>query len=387
MSQQSVHFDSFLHSNKRFGQTAKSSYDPLFPKSHISIVAPIYPIKRELSSRDTVAFGNEVTFKLPSSGFVHNLSLKTLLAQTTTENYSDYPGLSIIDEVHFVSENETLHQYKYNPTIQYFMSMMNNEECVDKLLLAAGGTNVGTAADVYVLSPIPTFFDGLLVKGASPLNLSKFKKAPELRIKLRTLANSVKPTSTGGSITSMKLVLYMTETTSTLKNLHNSKISYHNSIDFSTNVLNNATTATALDIDVTGIKGNVKRLFLTQRSVANVGTNKQYFVNTEIGSIKTVLDGHEEFVFQQKEEAEYDYLIYNQGKGFNSTLGYPYVIPYSYFPVKDYQQHHIGGIHSAKLGKHEIKVTQSTGANQYIDVLGIRSAIYKYTNGGMVRLI
>lgn len=388
MSQQSVQLDSFLHTAQRFGSTAERGVDVLGTKKHQTLVAAAYPIKREISSDGSVGFAKEITFKLPSAGYMHYLEVKSLLDQTTTENYSDYPGAVICDEVEFKADNETLHQYKYPPVFQYYLSRLKSEEAIDKVLLSTGGTNVGTAADIYVSTPIPGFWDPILVPGARPLNLSKFKKAPELKITTRTLANSVKPTSTGGAISSMWIVVWMSESSSSLKNLHLAKANdFHHSIDFYTNELNSVATATATNIDISGGKGNIKKLFVNSRTVTDVDTNKQYYSNNEIDYIKTSLDGHEEWVFKVKEEGESDFIKYNHGYGYNSTLGYPYIVPYGYFGTPMYGVSHTGGVHSAKVHKHEIIVYQSNGANEYIDILGIRSAIYKYDNGNMIRLL
>lgn len=387
MSQQSILIDSFHHAKPRYGSTASHAFDVLAPVRHQTLSDPAYPIKREVSSQGTPAFDTEILFQLPNSGFLHHMELRTVLADTTTENYSDYPGAVICDEVEYRSDNEILHQYKYAPVFNYYLSKLKNEETRDKVLLACGGTNVGTSGPTTVMTPIPTFHDPLINPGCRPLNLSKFKKAPELIIKTRTLANSVKPTSTGGSITSMVLVMWMSETSYNHRAWVNSLDSFHHAIDFSTNVLNSVANSTATNIDISGFNGNNKRLIVTQRAESEVDTNKQYYIHTEIDELKTILDGHEEFVFKTKEEGEADYIKYSHGYGFSSTLGYPYIVPYSYFASPQYQHINMGGLHSARVHKHQLKITHSVGASQYIDVLAIKSAIYKYVDGGMVRLL
>lgn len=388
MSQQSVLFDSFNHAVPRYGETAIEGIDVLGTKKHATLQSPAYPIKREKTSENTVAFGQEITFKLPNSGYLHHIAIKWQLAQTSSENYSDYPGLSIIDEVEFRSDNETIHQYKYPPVAVYYLNQFDNEEAIDKILLAAGGTNVGTAGNFYCMSPIPTFFDPILDKEASPLNLAKFKKVPEIKLTMRTLANSVKPTSTGGSILSAVIVLYLSETSPSQKLIHLNKLNdFHKGVDFYTNEKNSVATATSTNIDITSCKGLTKKFMVYTRTVSDVDTNKQYYSLNEIDEIKTVLDGHEEWVGKTKEELEFDVLMYTHGRGFNSTIGYPYYVPFGYAFSKGYHGLNTAGLHSSKIGKSEIQVKHSIGANEYIDVLGVRSAIFKYDNGQLIRLL
>jgi len=389
MSQQSVHLDSFMHTSHRFGSTGSHAVDVLGTQKHATLVAPSYPIKREISSDGTAAFGGEVTFKFPSAGYVHRVEIRTVLADTATADYSDYPGAVIVDTVELRADNETLHQYPYAAVFQYYLSKLKSEEARDKVLLSVGGVNVGQTGPTTVMTPIPTFFDSVMIKGARPLNLSKFKKAPELKLTMRSLANSAKNGSTGGAITSMTIVVWMSESSSTLKNMHMANDNdFHKSIDFYVNDLNTVVTSTATNIDISGCKGNIKKLFIYSRTVADVtGNDKQYFSNNEIDIIKTSLDGHEEFVFKTKEEGESDYITYNNGHGYNSTLGYPYIVPYGFFATDQYATSHTGGIHSAKVHKHEIIITHSVGGDEYVDILGIRSAIFKYDNGNMIRLL
>jgi len=377
-----------MHTSNRFGSTGSHSVDVLGTVKHATLIAAAYPIKREISPIGAVAFGDEIVFRLPSAGYCHGIALQAVLHDTATEDYSDYPGMAITDMVDFDADNESLHQYPFAPVIQYYLSKLKSEEARDKVLAAAGGVNVGQSGPTTVTCPIPTFFDHIMVKGARPLNLSKFKKAPEVKLTMRTLANSVKASSTGGAIDSMKLIIWMSESSSVLKNLHMSNDNdFHKSIDFYVNDLTSVANTTATDIDISGCKGNIKKLFITSRTVGDVDTNKQYFSNNEIDVLKTSLDGHEEFVFKYKEEGELDYIMYNDGHGYSSTLGYPYIIPYGFFATPNYQTSHVGGVHSAKIGKHEIIVTHSVGAPEYIDVVGIRSAIFKYDSGNMIKLL
>ena len=386
MSAQSVYFDSFSHSAPRYANSAGKFVDVLGTEKHISLSQSVYPIKRELSADGSPDFAKTVIYKLPSSGYIHKIELKTLLAQTTTENYSDYPGAAIPFRIELRADNETLHLYNYAPAFQYYLSKLNNEEAIDKILLAAGGTNIGTAAATYVMTPIPTFFDMVMIKGARPLNLNKFRKNPELHVTFRSLADSVKATSTGGAITSAWIVCWMSETNTTMKNVHKNKtIDFHKSIDFYTNTNNSVAQNTETYIDISGAKGLLKRAFCTLTLDSTI-TAKGYLANVELSYLKTDFDGHVEWVFRQKEEGETDYIAYNHGKGFHSTLGYPYIVPFGYYGSPSYVLNNIGGLHSAKVHKNQLVVYQANAASNF-DVLVIRAAIFKYIDGGMSRLL
>jgi len=386
MSQAGIYFDSFSHSSKRFAETAKHGIDPLGFRKHVTHVAPIYPKKLELSNEGTAAFGSEVIYKFPTSGYVHHVVIKNYLAQTTTEKYCPITGAGMIESIKLECDGNTIMDYKYAPVFQYYLSKLNSEEARDKCLLAAGNGQDSTAAAIYTCVPIPMFFDPIMCPGISPLNLSKFKKAPELKITYRTLANSIVATSTGGSITSSKMLLYMSESTPTQKRSHNEQDYWYNSIDFYTNEGNTVATATATNIDVSGMSGQIKKQLVIARLSSDVTANT-YFSNKEIGALKLDLDGHIEDIFKQKEEGEIDYIIYNQGRGYQSTLGYPYVIPNVHFVDKNYATNNLSGLHSAKINKHQINVTHALGANGDVSVLGIRSAIYKHMEGTMERFI
>jgi len=387
MSSQSVQLDSFLHTSKRFGATAKQGVDVLGTKKHVTLVAPAFPIKRQITSDGNVAFASDSVFKLPSSGYCEGLEVKSFLTQTTTQPYANYIGAVLPYEINLMADQETLHEYKYPPVFIYWLSKLKGEEARDKQLLAVGGTALGTAGTSYVMTPIPTFFDQIVAPGATPLNLSKFKKSPHLIYKCRTLAASVISGSTGGAITSQWLICYLSESSPALKNLHKARVSdFHKSINFYTNELNAVETATATSIDISACKGNIKRLMVMARLTSELDA-EAYYVLHEVDSIRTRVDGAEDWVFQQAEEGEADFLRYNHGEGFNSTLGYPYIIPYGHSNTKQYATNHVGGMHSAKINKHEIEIVHSGGAQKKIDILAIQSAIFKYDDGNMIRLL
>jgi len=395
MSSQSILMDSFKESGPRFGETASAGVDVLEPAEHMTIIAPAIPIKREIGSDNTVGFAKEVRFRFPSAGYCHHVAIKYEFAQTTTYEYVNYPAFEVVDEYEFKSDNETLHQYKADPVNQVYLASLKDEEAIDKVLIAAGATGQGTTAAFEAIAPVPMFFDPILSEGAAPINLAQFKKAPELIVKTKTLINSLDTnsatTDATGAITNMYMILYMSETSSSAKDDHLSQMNaFHMGVDFYTSTLNPATSGTPVYIDVSGIKGTTKKLFINARTTNDVGTVHDYMVNKEIDEIKTRLDGHEEYVFKTKEEGGLDYIVYNHGKGYSSTLGYNYIVPYGYFVAPDDNLSNVGGLHSAHVNKHEIKINvTNTGspATHYIDVVGIRSAIYKYDNGSMIRLL
>lgn len=381
----SIHIDSFEHTKPRYANTAKVAVDPLAPTRHDTLVAPIFPQKRELSNEGTVVLGNEVIYKFPTQGYVHNVSIKNNWAQTTTASMSLYRGASSIKEVELNADGETLQKFHFKPAFEYYMSKFE-EEAVDKILLAVGSNFDTTTATSTTITPIPLFFDPFLVPGVEPLNLGKFKTQPELRITYETATNCTLPTGTGASITASKLVLYMSETAPVLKNMHNKDDYYHKSIDFYTNVNNNISNTTETSVDISGFKGQQKRLYLKLGTQANKVTNKVYFgANQEIDYLKTDWDGHQEDVFKHKEEAELDYIFYNHGKGASTALGYGQIIPLSYHLEKKYGTNNVGGVHSSKINKNQLVVYHSIGATCVLDVLGVISALFMYDNGTMVK--
>lgn len=389
MSQASLHIDSFDHTKRRYASTAIVSVDPLLPARHQTHVAAIYPLKRQISAEGTPTLGETVDFKFPTSGYVHHIAIKVNYGTTVTADVSAYIGMSAIEEVEFRSDNETLMKYKYHPVILYYLSKLENEEALDKILLASGGSAPDTtAAAVDTIVPIPLFFDSTMIKGVAPLNLSKFKKQPHLSVTFKAAANVILSGGSGADIVNAQMVLYMSETASVLKNLHNKDDYFYKSIDFYTNTGNTVATATDTDLDISGLKGQIKRVMLSLRLSSDVAsTANVFFALKQFDYIKTNFDGHEDWVFRTTQESEFDYIMYNHGKGFSSTLGYPVFIPYSFHPEANYALNNVGGIHSSKVNKHILTLNHSLGANGSVDVLGIRSAIFKYDNGTMIRLL
>jgi len=387
MSTSSIHIDSFRHTQERYAHTARQVVDPLRPPIHSTFIAPVYPLKRELGPDNTATLGTTTIFKTPVSGYIHSIALKVQFGTTTTADMSNYPLFAAIERIEIVIDSEIIMQYYYRPVVQYYLSKLNDEEAVDRVLDACGGTNCGTSsAAINTLAPIPTFFDPICCPGSAPLNLSMFTRQPEIRVTFRAAADVVKATGGGADIVSAVMVYYMSEASPSLKNAHMSDPRHHKSIDFNTIVNTTLTTAISNSVDVSGIKGQIKRLFLILSLSATVAANT-YFVNTEIDSCKLDLDGNEEWMFRTKEEGQYDYMIYSNGRAYNSTIGYPYILPYSQHTQERYAVHNVSGIHSSRVNRHLLKVVHSAGADSSLDVLGIRSAIYVYRGGGMQRYL
>jgi hypothetical protein len=388
MSHTSVGIASFLTARPRYSNSAKGTIDVLSPKPHVTIDSAAIFVKRELSSETTPGFASEVIFKFPQSGYVSHAAIRFDLAQTTTADYSDYPAMSIIDRVELRAENEILHQYDYDVVVPYMLAQLNDEEAIDKVLLASGGVNVGTTAAFSCFAWIPCFFDPIIAPNVKPLNLGKFKKPPSLKIVTRSLANSVKPTSTNGTVSTMKMIIYMTETSIDKKTSDLvAPNQFHKSIDFYTLRNKSVASATETEVDISDFRGLGKKLYINTRTVADVDTNKQYFSFNEIDVIKSRLDGAEETIFNKKEEGELDFIFFNHAKGFSTTLGYPYIVNFHYAFAKGTEIVNSGGVHSQNVNKNTLLVTHSTGSPEYISVCGIRSCMFKYDMGSMVRLI
>jgi len=389
MSQSGIYFDSFAHAVPRYGESAANAHDPLAFRRHETHVAPIYPKKLELSNEGTAALDTEVIYKMPTSGYLSYVAIKNVYSQTTTADYSNYTGMAAIKKVKLEVDGNTLMDYSYNTAIIYYLSKLRDEEARDQVLAAAGGAGPTTTTAAHpTIVPIPLFFDPIMCPGVGPLNLAKFQKAPELKITYRAGTQIRDTGATGMGIDSSRMVLYMSETTPAQKRIHNQSDYWFKSIDLYTNEDNVIPTATATDVDVSGMAGSVKKVMVTMRTAANITANNR-FTLANIDVLKTDMDGHIEHQFRTAEEGELDYVIYTKGKSFSSTLGYPYWIPHSFFAEESYATNFVGGIHSAKINKHQINVTQTFAgaADGNFSVLGIRSAIYKYTNGTMERLL
>jgi len=395
MSNSSIYLDSFSHAAKRFGNSAAVAIDPLKPTRHATLRAPVFPLKREFKSQTTADFDTEIVFKLPKSGYVHHIDVKFKLATTGVADYADYIAAVIPKTIDLRQDSNEIHKYEYAPAFNYYLSKCKSEEARDRILAATGGVNYGNTGggltvgeDDEPVAPIPTSFDPIVNPGCAPLNLSKLRSDVELVITTRPANQCYQTSATGYAITAAYIVLYMSETSPDLKEVHKQTPElFHMGIDFYTKVLNPVVTSTITDIDITGTRGLIKKILLINRLQTDVATGTViYYANKSIDYVKTKIDGAEDFVFKSRHEGIADQVKLAHGKGFNSTIGYPYIIPFSYIAQKNYGVNNYGGMHASKFNKAELEVYHSeAGADTYIDVLAIESAIYKYENGMFIR--
>ena len=388
MSHTSFHLNSFAHAAPRYAKSAAGDpVDPLGEKAHATYVAAVYPLKREIRAKNTVALGEEVIYELPKSGYLSHIALKNGFGTTTTVDMSDYPAFAAIKEIRLYCDNDEIQHYRYKPVIDYYLTQLPNEESVDKVLAAAGGTACGTSsAAIMTMAPVPLFFDPIICPGVAPLNLAKFSKSMELRVTYEAAADIVLPTAGGADLASSVMVLYMHETVEALRAAHKTRDTFYNALDFGTLPAKVVATATKTDVDVSGLKGQIKRYYIRSNLTTNLTTAHVFFANQEIGEIIDDLDGSEEYVFKHKEEGEFDYLMYNHGRGYSSTLGYPYLIPYTYTKEKASATHNVGGLHSGTVNNHNLYITHAVGANCTLDIVALRSAIFVFSEGSMQRI-
>jgi hypothetical protein len=404
MSSLSSLIDSFNHADPRFGATSVARIDPIKPQPHLSLVAPLAPKKIEQSNIGSATLGLQVQYDLPKSGYVGSQIIKTYLAATTTDPYTSFAGEGIVSRKEYWADSNPLHLYDNDLILPFYMSQIPSFQAQQLLMDQIGPfvtTDGALSAAQYVITLLPTFHDPLIIPNAEPLQLKRLHKQPHWKITYRTAANCVSKTdSTGAAITSSWLICYMFETTLSMKKDHilNEKHQqFHHSIDFYSVPKKSIATATETAIDCSGAKGLIKKCFVGARLVTEVDTENQYYEFGEIDLIKTDIDGDQDDVFRHKEEGAVDTVIYNRNR---STWVYPhnaantsgfvaplYTVPLSYYVDQGEYKHNTGGLHSAMFNKFDLRVQHSLGANAYVSVLVIRSAIYQYSNGTIERLL
>ena len=386
------HFkDSFIHSSARFVESSSQKVDPLVENQHSSVVDSVFPDVRRFSPQGTAALATTVVYQLPNSGYVHEIAIKNDFAQTTTQDVIAYPGMACISRVLLRAGSNVLMDFDYIPAVQYMMRVIGNHTTISKLLDASGGSSVDTtsASVPNLMALIPTFFSGLM--GNKPLILHKIKDTVELEITYRTAAQITISGGSGAAISNSQMVVFLSDAGDNLRSSHGQEMIIQKSLDLRTFKSAAVTTGTETTLDISGVtNGLVKHLLVTCTESSDIATSAgvDYFENKPLDTLKTQIDGREETIWDDVHESELSQVIYNQGKPQSSTLGFNNIVPLTQHTIdcKMGQRNNIGGLHSAKVNKFNLKVTHSVGANAEIGVCAVSAALYQYSNGSLLKI-
>lgn len=369
---------SFTHTHKRFGESAGDLVSHWAIKKHKSHIYPVNTCKRYIDPDSAVTLGGTATYKIPSEGRIVHIALSQTYDQTTTADMSDYIGIVAPKEITIYTNGQQQQKYDYYLALLDYLSALPNSEAIANVLAQAGGSTTGSSSGaIACIAPIPTPFDYLYNENG--LHAYRVKDI-KINVEFNTATNCTLPTGTGGAFTtSPQLVVYYEAVGENIKNVFMDQPMFMHGFKYNTKTLNVVATATATDIDV-AFSGNLQRLLISARLVSDVGTNKKYHILKEIGTLIDNINSTSEYIFKTKEEGAYDYQLHNHRGGFNSTLGYPYVLDYTpYVEGDNFRDNHSGGLHSNEVVSHKINVTHALGANAYIDVLALTSCNYIYS--------
>ena len=382
--------DSFHHSKRRFVDNASLVVDPLLNDNFMSYADSVYPRKRRLASQGTASLGNVVTYQLPSSGYLHELSVQNDFAQTTTQDVIPYVGCACISRVQIRNGSEVLHDYDYVDALNAYLTDVGDEESITKIMDQSGGAAVDTTSGAIsgLQAIIPSGWSGLM--GCQPIALHKLDSRVEVEITYRTAAQITISGGSGAAISNSKIICWMSDAGDNLKSKHRQQNMSVKTIDFKTFKSTAVSTGSETDLDISGLSGLIKRLTVRASLSADIDSSTpiDYFNNQVMTDIKTLIDGDEEIVFDNQYEGGLDAIIYNQGKPQSSTLGYIYTVPYTLHTEesKKTNVHNTGGLHSSKVNKNQLRVTHSLGENAEIGVCGLVATKWEYKNGQIFRL-
>jgi len=383
--------DSFQHAKPRFQDSAIRQVDPLIKNAHLSYKSSVYPVIRYISSQTSATLGQTVIYQLPQSGYISELVIQNDFAQTTTADNIPYVGACCIDRIVIRCGSETIHDYSYVDALTYYLKQMESEETITQVMEAAGGAACDTtaAAITNLCAPVPWAFSAMM--GCDPLALHKLSDRVEVEVTYKSASDITLASGSGSAISNSQIICYMSNASDNLKREHFNEAMAIKSFDIRTFKSTAISTATQTSLDISGFPGLIKWLSVRSSLSADIDSSTpiNYFNLQAIDTLVTSVDGDEETVFQDARQGEITSILFNQGKPQSSTLGYTYAVPLSLhtFESKKGHVHNVGGLHSSKVNKFELKVTQSTGADCEVGVTAIIAALYQYKAGGLKRLL
>ncbi len=383
MSLTALHKQSHLSTMETFGSSVPRN--PLVEGAHVSHDSVMYPMKLDIPSNQVPTItsassaSRKVIIKLPRAGHLQHIGLKVGYGTTGTADYIDNLGVGMLELIELKSGGKK--PFEVNDprnAILYALSKLDPEGR-SKMLAVMGGLNIGSSSTAgSIMIWLPMWFDKLIAPGVAPLNLNQLTSDAELHITFKVNTSILKATGTGGSVTAVSAVCYMVEAENEVVNQ-----SYHSFAFDSIITEQVVATATETSLDVKGVSGNTKELFITQALSTDLLVD--FALLNTIDSIRDKLNNNEEDIFLTANEGFFDYLMQHEGRGYNETQNYPYTIPYTLYD-KDAVSNHYGGVEGRHINQHLVKLTHSAGANSAVSVTAIVSAIYVHKRGMIIKM-
>jgi len=357
--------------------------DHLSPVSHASVASPVSLEKGYCTSIGSESFGSQVEYELPF-GYLKEAYLMVNLGGLTSGSYCKYPGLSLIDQVELRSGSNVLQSFRYEPTMHYCLSRMN-DEYVNEVLSVVGGTSFQNG---WCLCPLPLFFTKLgNSQDAPPLNTHLSSSKLRLRLTFRQAADVVSADSTAGSPTiSTRLYFLNCNPTSQLRSQHimNASSYLFKGVDFQTLSSSTVANNTSSRIDASSFFGSLADLYINHKLVSDRDTQNIYFMDQgKMDQVKVRIDGRDYWLSEQAESLRFDKLLLSEFPGRTNTLGDGITVPFS---TSNDPQHWSGSLEMDSCNKLEVICKHSSADECYVDVTARTHAFWALSGGSFVRM-
>lgn len=301
--------------------------------------------------------------------------------------YSSFIGAQAITKVVADFNGEELVNYNYRPVFQHLVTSWPIEYTA-KMLAAAGGATPGA---VTAAAPIIVPWGSYKHEKNDfnlPLPFSASNTSLRVEITLDSVANMLAAGGSGGSLSALTLVYYeficSSEELQRIESAVKSEDWKMLAIDYQTLNPTTVATATATDIDLTGLSGSIKEICFPNVLASDIATAHNYFITGLSTVVNLQVDGIQVYEYSSSNEGIMDQLLFNGAKvGDAATIGTARCINFS--RRKD-SHNYDGGLNSESYKRLTLSLTHALGANTSVFISAAMYRWYVYRGGRFVRI-
>lgn len=301
--------------------------------------------------------------------------------------YSSFIGAQCIERVVIDFNGETLHDYAYRPVFQHMVTSWNIER-VERFLAAAGGA---TPSAITAAAPIFSFWGSYKHEKNDfihPLPFSTSNTSMRVEITIDAVADLLAAGGSGGSLSALNLVYYeFIASTSELARIE--KVVRNENwrvlgIDYQTLNATTVATATATDIDLTGLQGSIKEICYPVVLASDITTAHNYLITGLSTVLSLLIDGVEIYDVDSSNEGIIDQQIFNAAKvGNAANINTARCINFS--RRKD-SHNYDGALNSESFKRLTLNLTHALGANAQVFISAAMYRWYVYRGGRFIRV-
>jgi hypothetical protein len=375
-----------------YGEAHPNEYanDVLFATDSSSVAHPCSWIKRTINAQQTPTVGTTFDYHIKNTGYLGEMYLVSCHA-AGTGNMTQYPGTVIVQHFELWHKGTLIGSYDYWPTWGYIMQ--NMQEKGDEFLYAWQVFSGGAAlASGNICTPLWSPWSRL-IRGhetAQPLPLFLLDDDLVVRVTLRAAASYWDAGATPGALSSMELCYQEIHTSDELRRYHFAHADQWDlkSVDIQSQgeAANTIATATATNVGLNWIQGDLNRIFWRLILVTNVTTAMDHHINDNTCSLAILtLDGQEHYRARSHIELEADTCLFEDQNLQDGTNFHGQQISFSIDPDPDHCDGFSGSFNTASSNDIVLNVTHAAGADCYCQAIGICDANYVIRNGSLER--